>query len=220
MSQNPDFLPEDYTQRREQHRSAILFIGLFIAVMGGIIAAYVVSSGGPRRANAALEVARQQFNEAGKRLDVMKELNGKKQEMMSKAEVSAMLLERVPRSRLLKEFSELMPKGVSLLNLELRSHEAPNKPAVKNDTEDPNKPTEPQRPPEQIVTITIMGVAPTDDQVANFMKALVHSPMLQDVNLLFSEEFKTKDDMVRKFKVEMRISEEADLITPRENSGK
>lgn len=219
MSQNPDFLPEDYTQRREQHRTAILFIGLFVAVMGGILGAFLFSHSMQRKANAEGEEINRKYEEAGSRLDARRDLDARMREMTAKAEISAMLLERVPRSRLLKEFSELMPKGVSLINLELRSHDVAPAPVVKSDTEDPNKPPEIQRPPEQIVTLNLTGIAPSDELVAKFMTALVHSPILSDVNLLFSEEFKNKDETVRRFRIEMHINKDADLISPREKNG-
>jgi Tfp pilus assembly protein PilN len=224
MSQNPNFLPEDYVQRREQHRAAVLFIGLFIAVMGGIFAAYKVGETGPRQALADRDRVAQLYDDAGKRLAQMQEMDNEKQRMMAKAEVTAVLLERVPRSALLREVSELMPKGASLLALELHSRDiqqarpAPH-PDPAGNGQDAAK-AEPPRPPQREVKVTLTGIAPTDGHVATFIAALGRSKLLTDVNLLYSEEFKHKEEIVRRFKVEMRLDPNADIAVGSETSVK
>jgi len=36
-----NFLPEDYVEKRQAARSAVVFIGLLLAVVGGIVARYL-----------------------------------------------------------------------------------------------------------------------------------------------------------------------------------
>lgn len=217
MSQNPDFLPEDYVQRREQHRSAILFIGLFVAVMGGIIAAYWVGEAGPRRALADRDRVCREFEDQAGPLAQIDEMEREQQRMYTKAEMTAVLRERVPRSMLFQKITELMPKpSMSLLTFELRSRDLPMPVTkidqAKNESGAARTP-EPVRPPAQEVTVTLTGYAENDGQVASFIAGLNKLSLVVDVNLLFSEEFKSKDDTLRRFKVEMKLNPNADIVT-------
>jgi hypothetical protein len=78
-------------------------------------------------------------------------------------------------------------------------------------------------PPEAIkpavvdTAFDLVGIAPTDAEVAQYMNALQKSDLLSDVNLLFSEEWvkpgedKEKGEKLRRFHVEMKINPNADL---------
>ena len=124
MSQNAvDFLPEDYVEKRAAHRSAILFIGLFAAVMAGIVAAYLIPEQRRQKVMEERAQVNQQFEEAGRQLAQLQEMEQEKQKMIGKAEVTAYLLEKVPRSVLLAEYTRMLPKGASLLTVELKSKE-------------------------------------------------------------------------------------------------
>jgi Tfp pilus assembly protein PilN len=212
MPQNVDFLPEDYVERRSQQRTAIVFIVLFVLAMGGILATYMQAQKGPRKAQAENEQVNRTYEEVSKRLAQLQELDHEKQRMMTKAEVSAVLMERVPRSRLLMELTTLMPKGASLAVLELKSRELQQAPATKVDQAKEGTKAEPKIVQRE-VTVSLTGLAQTDGQVATFIAALGKSPILSDVNLLSSEEFKAHDSdkMIRQFKVDMKINPNADL---------
>jgi len=77
-------------------------------------------------------------------------------------------------------------------------------------------PDEAAKPPDLDVTITLVGTAPSNHQVADYLSALKKSPILSDVTLLSSEEVKkNKDDVaVYKFGIEMHIDPKADLRNP------
>src|SRR5205085_3631251 len=61
------------------------------------------------------------------------------------------------------------------------------------------------------VTMHATGVAQTDVQVAQFVSKLNRSPLLQDVNLLVTEEFTAPKDneKLRKFQIEMTLNPDA-----------
>lgn len=215
MSQNLDFLPEDYVERRSQQRTVVIFILLFLIVMGGILAAYMKALAGPRRAQAENDSVSRLYDEMANRSAQVQQMEQEKQRMVNKAEVTAVLLERVPRSRLLRELTERMPQGVTLISLDLKSREI--QPVIATKMEQAQTDAKPElKPVQREVTVNLVGLAPTDGQVASFIASLGKSPVLSDVNLLFSEEFKPRDKehMVRRFKVEMKLNPEADMISP------
>lgn len=210
-----DFLPEDYVEKRQATRSAILCIGLCVVVMAGIVTTYLMTQ---RNINSALheyEEVTRQFNDASKLLADMQEVDNERSRMLQKAEVTAMLQERVPRSRLLEEFTRLSHGQAKLLTIELKSREIavyrPTTELEKTKKQMAGKVPEIVKPPELEVNIELTGVAPTDGHLAQFISALGKSPILTDVNLVYTEEFKIKERMMRKFRLDMRLNRDVNL---------
>ena len=223
MTQNNsmNFLPEDYVEKRQATRAAIVFIGLLLIVVGGILGAWFVKQHQANQTFEALDQKRGEFEQASKDLAEMQQLQQEKSKMMAKAEITTTLMERVRRSDILQELTRLSPKGLSLTNLELKTHEAQQQPSGRpmSDLEKAKRQQEglplEVKAPAQEVTLDVVGLAPTDGEVAAYIAALGKSPLLLDVNLLFSEESKKGTDehaeMQRKFRVEMKINPQADL---------
>ncbi len=215
QKQAVDFLPEDYIEKRQATRSAMLCIGLCLIVMAGIVTTYLMTQRNYNHALQEYEEVNRQFNDASKLLAEMKENETERMRMLQKAEVTAMLQEKVPRSRLLEEITQLSHSNVKLLTIDLKSREI-SRPApvtqlkkTKKDMGDASLDIQP--PPEREVTIELTGVAQTDGHLANFIAALGKSPMLTDVNLIYTEEAKIKDRIMRKFNLEMKINQNANL---------
>jgi len=147
--------------------------------------------------------------------------------MEKQAELSASLLEKVPRSYLLAQITNSLPAGVSLIdmNLEskLRSANATSSGQSKTPFEqkkaasDPNK--KPAAPVQQAkvydVNMKITGVAFTDVQTAQFITKLNTIKIFKDVNLLISEEYKDRDSeegqQLRKFQLEATLDPSAEV---------
>src|SRR4051812_41874015 len=115
------FLPDDYLARKVQRRTNVICATLFLIVMGAITAAVMLSE----RATGALvqrhEEVDHQYAEAAKKLETVQQMQDKQRRMAHQAEVTASLLERVPRSYLLAEFTNSLPPGVSLIDLSMDS---------------------------------------------------------------------------------------------------
>ena len=98
-----------------------------------------------------------------------------------------------------------MPKGVSLISLDLKTREMPQTQMpnrlddARRQMDGQNAPPAP-KPPEKEVALELVGMAPTDGHVAAFISLLGKSALLEDVNLVYSEEFKNNDEMLRRFR--------------------
>ena len=212
------FLPEDYVERKTQRRTNIISMTLFVVVMTGIIGAFLVTD------RQRVEVVRKQrevnaqFEEAAKRLEQLDHMRVQKEEMLQKAEVTAVLIERLPRSLLLAELINTMPATLSLLEFELET-KVVRQPQPKTALDAAkakrvaNRKQKPKPPPKiNEATLLLVGVAPTDVEVAQYMTSLSKSEMFKDVNLVFSEETKIVDEqMMRKFKIEMKLNQNIDI---------
>jgi Tfp pilus assembly protein PilN len=228
MTQNTsmNFLPEDYVEKRQAARAAVVFIGLLLVVVGGIVGAFLFTQHQMKGVFEKRDQVNRAFEDASKKIEEAKELEKQKARMVAKAEITATLMERVRRSSLLAELVKLRPQNVNFIGLELKSKEIqaaqaparPNSDLEKARRQQEGLPGEATKPAVVEVHMDLFGTAPTDQEVATYMTALQKSALLKDVNLLFSEEYKRpgngteeKKEMVRRFHVEMKVNPDADL---------
>jgi Tfp pilus assembly protein PilN len=220
VNSSMNFLPEDYVEKRQAARAAVVFIGLLLIVVGGIVGAYMYTQWQMKNVFQEHDQVNARFEEASKKIEEAKELEKQKARMVAKAEITTTLMERVRRSVLLGELTKLRPAKVNFMTLELKSKELPTPPQPNSDIEKAKRqaeglPPEAVKPPQVEVSLDLYATAPTDSEVAAYMTALKKSNLLVDVNLLYSEEYKRagddKADPVRKFHVEMKLDPAADL---------
>ncbi len=223
------FLPEDYIQRRVEQRTNLICLTLFGVVLIGVVGAFTVSW----RQRAEVRTQQQQVNDAyekaAQRIEQLNQLQDQKQRMLAKAQVTASLLEPVPRTFLLAELVNRMPPTLSLLELEIDSkkvsprtrHIDRKTSALRNarkvagsangEKGKADPPSQPPAVPRYEVNVDIVGIAPTDVQVAQYMTALSQCPLLSDVGLVFSEEKIVEDLTMRRFRMEMQLDLQADV---------
>jgi Tfp pilus assembly protein PilN len=207
---NPlSFLPEDYLERKAQRRTNIICAILAGIVMAAIGSAFSLTEKVNRQAELNHSRVESQYVSAAKQIQQFQQMEAEETKMASQAELTSSLLEKVPRSIVLAQVTNSVPKGVLLTDMTLDSRRRNIKPPPA----DAAKAAAAQ--PEPIVydvTVSISGVAGDDVQVADFIHRLGESPLFKDVNLVISDEF-SKDDAnakLRRFEVNMSINNEAD----------
>src|SRR5262249_50064592 len=151
-------------------------------------------------------------------------LLSKQRTMSRQAEITASLLERVPRSNVLAEVTNGLPSGVSLTDFILESKKrqpaaAPAAPAqnntfVKAGAAKPSAPTAPE-PQQYDVCMKVSGIANTDVQVAQLISKLNRCHIFKDVNLLITDTFQPSagGDALRKFQIELLLNPDVDVQT-------
>ncbi len=219
------FLPEDYVARRVEMRTNVICLSLFGVVLIAVVGAYLVTSGQRSSVIKKQQEINAAFSDAAKRIQEHDELQRQKKQLQRKARVTATLIERVPRSNLLAELTNRRPEGVTFQELDLKSKKiatassltgknagsALNAATAKGKADPKKKNEPPLEVPRYDVTLTLIGVAPTDIQVAQYMAALARCQMLDDINLVYSEESRSNDLAMRKFRIDMRINPDADV---------
>src|SRR5215212_6752917 len=115
------FLPDDYLERKARRRTNAICAILFCVVMGAIGSAFWVTERSMREIDAQYASVQQQYNDAAKRIEQAQQMQEKQRTMAQQAELTASLLEKVPRSFLLAEITNDMPPGVSLLDFALEA---------------------------------------------------------------------------------------------------
>lgn len=221
------FLPDDYLERKSQRRANVICGVLFVAVMAGVGSAFSLSEQATRRVEREYDRLEAQYLGEARRLEQVRQMQEKQKRMAHQAELTASLLERVPRSYLLAEVTNSMPAGVSLLEFSMdskpRAGPAPAEAAktayeLKKAARQGAAKTPAGPPPPEIrqvdVHIRMTGIAQTDVQVAQFLNRLSRSRLMKDVNLVFTEELKQQEDRLRKFQMEMMLDPRAEVVNP------
>jgi Tfp pilus assembly protein PilN len=215
------FLPDDYLERKARRRTNAICAVLFFVVISAIGGAFTVTEKSMREIDQQHADVTQQYTEAAKRIVQVQQMQEKQRTMAHQAELTASLLEKMPRSFILAEITNDIPTGVSLLDFnlsstvmtrplppksafELRQGQVSGAPQVAGITA--------AQPRIYDVLMKITGVASTDVQVAAFIAKLNSSPKFQDVNLIFTDEFRgteSSDRKLRKFEIEMKLNPHA-----------
>ncbi len=214
-----NLLPEDYVKRRSQNRANKLCLILFAAVMAAVIAAVIVSDQSTRHTQAVARRVDAAYADAAKMIEQLRELENRKQAMQHKAELTASLLERVPRSTLLAIVAGALPRGASLTQFNLFPMNVVTRaePANKNASATDSKfaKVQQQREASESVTVVMMevtGLAGTDVEVARFITNLVRCPLMKSVDLVYSQEKVLQDTPIREFQVKIELKPNVDVI--------
>jgi Tfp pilus assembly protein PilN len=223
------FLPEDYIARKTETRVNVLILVLFALVLGGIAAAFMVTNRHWKEIRERQTNVNEQWAVEGAKMDELKKLEDQRAQMMEKAQITAALVERVPRWAVLGEVTLRRPLEMRFDILTIKSNRtepaaaatvkgappAPAAPMFKNLTDKitgttaaPEKPK--VRAPTFTYTLTVDGSTAKNTDVADFLASLKASPIFTNVELAFIRETKEKDRELRKFQITANIRTDAD----------
>jgi len=113
MNSSMNFLPEDYVEKRQASRAAVVFIGLLLLVVGGLVGAYLFTQHHMKAVFEQRDRVNAAYEDAAKQIAAAEALEKQEEEMVRKAEITTTLMERVERSVLLKELATLSPKDAA-----------------------------------------------------------------------------------------------------------
>jgi hypothetical protein len=213
-----NLLPDDFLKQRMQRRANYLCLILFCIVMAGVLAAAVASERNSRRTQEVADRVNAAYADAARLIAEMQQLQGQKQTMLSKAETTASLMERVPRSYLLSILTNAMPEHVSLkeFNLDIRRVVTQAKPKAATAGNAKFEAAQQQRngnvTSAPLVVIDVTGYAGTDVEVARFIATLAKNPVTQSVDLVYSEQKLVGTTPVREFQIRMELRADGDAM--------
>jgi len=227
------FIPAEYIQERIELRANATHMLLFVVVMACVAGAFLVTH---RQWNAVKEeqkLINALYQAETEKIEQLKKLETHRAEMLDKAEMTALLLEKVPRSVLMAEMINRLPDKVTLSELQIKSRrivEAPPKPkpgqpaqnltsakpaagAAAGDDKTKAAAAPVIRPPRMEYTLLVTGFAAADVDVADFQKSLKDSPVLDRVDLVSSLQVKMDELQIRKFRIDAVLKPNADVRT-------
>jgi len=215
---NDSFLPNEYTEQRIDRRTHFLAMLLFVVVMAAVLTAFLWKRSEWQQIQQARDEVEQRYQAAGLEVDQLMLLKTAQQATVRKAELAAALVEKVPRSILLAELINHMPPGLGLHELKMESTRIITKPpadtaagrkqrAATRNQQDQQQP----EPPTYDTRLSLVGFAPTDVHVSEFLSALNDHPLIRNVTLVSSQETIADDRVIREFKVTFSLRPNADV---------
>lgn len=217
------FLPDDYLESKAQRRTNTIFAVLFLIEMVAIGGAFSFTERSMRSVESQYAKVDADYTDAAKRIQQVQQMQEKQRQMAQQAELSAALLEKVPRSFVLAELTNALPSGVSLTDFAMESKlrqsvtETVAQTAFerKKARAEKDKAAKNETPQAKIydVSMKITGLANDDVQVASFISKLNRSRMLKEVNLVYTDTAKGGEDVkdMRKFQIEFALDPTADV---------
>jgi Tfp pilus assembly protein PilN len=224
------FLPDDYLERKARRRTNAICAVLFCIVIASIGGAFTVTERSMREIEKQAADVDVQYTGAAKRIEQYQQMEEKQRTMQHQAELTASLLEKVPRTKILAKITNGIPQGVSLLDFAMAStlSTAPqNAPKTAFDARKAEIDAArgvvnalASHPRVYDVSMRLTGVAPNFGQVTKYNTNINTTPMFKDVNLIFTDEFVAgdKENKLRKFAIELNLNPNAPLDDPADES--
>ncbi len=218
------FLPAEYVEHKTEGRFYAIVVVLFLIVMLAVAGAFVVTNQRWSDVREQQRTISTQYEDEASKLDQLRDLEGQRQEMLEKAEVTTALLEPVPRSVLMAELVTNLPEGVTLLQVKMESkrvrEELPPPAAGAAKTKAKTKSltgkedSEPKKPkvqaPKFEYALTIVGASLENNFVADYLRGLKRSPLLANVELQYIAEERIDTGQYRKFEIVVEVRNDAD----------
>lgn len=214
------FLPEDYLERKARRRANILCGAISLIVIGGLGATFSVRDRATKALDVRLVEVESDYAKAALRIEQVRKMHAKQKQIVQHAELASTLVERVPRSNVLAEFTNALPAGMSLLELSMDSRPRqraaaaaanPNPTAFEQQKAAQEAKARAAEPQAMEVTLRLVGIADNDVQVGEFIRKLNASPLLRDVNLVISDVHVQDNHTMRRFQIEMMLNPDAEV---------
>lgn len=224
------FLPEDYLQKKAERRAIAISLMLFLVVAFGIVGAFFVTCHRWMKVRDNQEAVNREFATEAKKIEQLKVLESQRDELKEKADITLALVERVPRSILMAELINRMPKQLTLTEFSLKSKRMLDtaRPVVKpagisgpqtlaqikaaqNGVGGAGKADGPKpQPPRFDFRVELVGLSATDEDVADYYQSLVSCPLLDRVDMIYASDIVVDQVSMRKFRIEASIRNLAD----------
>ncbi len=230
------FLPEDYLAVKAARRTNLIGVGLFIVVTFGVIGAFFVTNRQWNDVRQYQETVNVRYATAAAEIEQLKQLEVQEGDLLDKAELTAALIERVPRTTLLAELINRGPDQMTLLEVDVMSERtdrrvasrSKKKPEAKSLAKKSRKSNVRKEEEENVILapqyktrIKIIGVAPRNQDVATYLRGLQACELLRNVEMIQSAETIINDRLVYEFRIEADLDMNADArsIEPVERKG-
>jgi Tfp pilus assembly protein PilN len=201
---NINFVPDDYVRNNESKRTNVIYIFLFVVVMVALSGSFFTIKYRKKMLNDREKTVDSELAQRKGEIEKVQQLQDKRNQMWSRALITAELIEPVSKSLLLASLTNNLPNGVSLLKLNLIQKESEDPLRVGASTattkyqslknSGAKASVETQSLEKGLEThIDIEGIAPSDLEVAAYIERLGNSMLITNVALVESREFEAKN---------------------------
>ncbi len=215
-----NFVPDDYIQNNESHRVNTLCVVLVLVVIGSLSGVFGLIKIKQRASVAEEAKVFSKMNQMQQSLVQFEQLQVQRERMMVSALTIADLLESVPRSTMLAQLTNALPMGASLTSVGIIQKDSNGRASASQKTSHyqaakgkslPGQ-SAAESPEKRLVTeVTITGLAPSDLQVASYIKRLDDSLLMDEVVLVESKEHDVEHEVFRQFELNAKLAKDVKL---------
>jgi Tfp pilus assembly protein PilN len=209
-----DFLPAGYADRRARRRADVVLLGLFAIVVGVIGVTWHLGERALAQAEEQFAAVDAEYAEAARRIEQVRAMKDRQKSVADRMELTASLLERMPRSNLLAELTNHLPGGVTLQKAELESRRRATPPPPPRKPGQPAPPPPPPTPLAYDTKLSIEGEATTEGQVSDYIDALTRGGYFRRVDLRWVRRGRdagnTGDEPSRMFMIALELDASAE----------
>jgi Tfp pilus assembly protein PilN len=211
-------------------RLNLIYIFLFVVVMVALSGSFFTIKYRKKILNDREKVVDNELAQRKEEMKKVQQLQDRRNQMWGRALITAELIEPVSRSLLLASLTNNLPNGVSLLKLNLIQKESKGPSRVGGSTaatkyqslkDSVAKASDETQSLERGLQthIDIEGIAPSDLEVASYIERLGDSMLINNVALVESREFETKNskskssNKFRHFKLTAMLNNNVELTS-------
>lgn len=213
-----NFLPPSYLgERRKQLR--VMRESMLIVILAGLIIAWYLGTQARVRSLENLVAARQQeVDSVASQMTELGKIEQEREALMHQLQLERDLAQPINHSAVVATLAKLMPPTMALTDMSIQMP-IPKPPAAKKEESKNSKsskaaPAEAKAAP--LMEVSVVGLAASDLEVADFLGGLTSNPLFSGVKLAYSRSVELKDKEVRgrEFRVEMQIRLDRLYVAP------
>jgi nitrogen fixation protein FixH len=205
-----NFLPETYTRQRFQKRMDMVFVLLFVIIMGGIMVANHVSVNAEGRMQEKHQLVVNKYTVASETTHAYfaKQAGAKKK--LREAENGIKMEEGIPRSYLVWMVADACGSEISLTQLNILTKQ----PVVRKGKKQTLKPGQkPPPPPPPVTTMVIQGLALNDSQILEMLNQKLRThPMVAEATQETVRETMVDKEAYREFQIRVLLQDVDDPL--------
>jgi hypothetical protein len=207
-----NLLPDDYHKKQAQMRANVLCVALFVIIMGGVAWASVISQEKHEQLQEDRAVVNAKYQQTQRVIQTLHDLEGRKKGMEKKANDTAGLMEKLPRSFLMARLVCECPEAIRLYGMEVYLTDKPGGRAGTKHAQVRRQMRGAGRSYMTEVVLSGFVKGGTDRDVANYLGALEALPFVARADLVQSSDARSEDHMIRKFLFKLAIAPGVDAI--------
>jgi Tfp pilus assembly protein PilN len=191
-----EFLPDWYPQTRRRRRLVQLQAWLTLFLVAGMGAHMVLSDRNIRAAETSVATLQSQTKQIDAQLSEMDKLIAMQRQLRSQEQVVSRLGIYVKACNIMDTLDAVMPRQMTLTNIELENEEKVDNSAVQAAKGSGDAPVD------RRLKVKVQGVCPTDPDLTTFMSQLGTVPFIESpVNLSYLKEHPDNGHVMREFEV-------------------
>lgn len=201
----PEFLPDWYPKLRRRRRMVLLQMNMTLVIAAGLAAGFFLLQRNVRMADAALQQLGGQMSQTQSDLAKLNELLELQKQWGKQAQIASKLGIHVGAARLLATLDTLMPPQMSMLDISLQTEEQLS-PAAQVSALAAARAAQSDQPIDRRLRVKLLGVAPTDEDVANFLARLSTVSFFEQVSMSYSRDRVERGHTMREFEVTFTLT--------------